>query len=144
MSKRVYLASPFFNEVQVERMEKVRDILRARGLEVFVPNEHQNDHLKFGSIEWRESTFASDVKGIYTADVVVAIIEEGNFSDSGTAWEIGYAFAKDIPVIVVNTTGQTINLMIADSLRALITSDEELEGYDFDTLPRKPYTDYVW
>ena len=144
MSKRVYLASPFFNERQVFLMEKVRDILRAKGLEVFVPNEHQNDHLKFGSIEWREATFSSDVKGIYTADVVVAIIDEGNYSDSGTAWEIGYAFAKNIPVIVVNTSGNTINLMIADSLRALVTSFEELEAYDFEELPRKPYEDYVW
>ncbi len=142
--KKVYLASPFFNEKEVARMELVRDILRGKGLEVFVPNEHQNSHLEFGSREWRKATFASDVNAIDTADLVVAVICNGNYSDSGTAWEIGYSYAIGKPVIVVNLTGETINLMIADSLHALISSEEELIAYDFDTLERKEYLDYVW
>ena len=28
--KKIYLASPFFNDAELERMEKVRDILRAK------------------------------------------------------------------------------------------------------------------
>lgn len=144
MSKKVYLASPFFNIKEIERMEAVRDILREKGLDVFVPNEHQNEDLEFGSMEWRKATFESDVNGIDTADVVVAVICQGNYDDSGTAWEIGYAFAKGIPVLVVNTTGETINLMIADSLHALITSFAELREYDFEEMPRKEYTNYVW
>ena len=35
--KKIYLASPFFNDAELERMGKVRDILRAKGLDVFVP-----------------------------------------------------------------------------------------------------------
>ena len=142
--KKVYLASPFFDDAEIERMEKVRDILRAKGLDVFVPNEHQNKHLEFGSLEWRKATFDSDVNGIDTADVVVAVLCKGNFDDSGTAWEVGYSYAKGIPVVVVNITGETINLMIADSLHALVTSYEELETYDFDKMERIPYLNYVW
>lgn len=142
--KKVYLASPFFDDAEIERMEKVRDILRAKGLDVFVPNEHQNKHLEFGSLEWRKATFDSDVNGIDTADVVVAVLCKGNFDDSGTAWEVGYSYAKGIPVVVVNITGETINLMIADSLHALVTSYEELEAYDFDKMERIPYLNYVW
>lgn len=142
--KKVYLASPFFNEKEIERMGKVRDILRAKGLDVFVPNEHQNPELEFGSVEWRKATFCNDVNGIDRADIVVAVICNGNYDDSGTAWEIGYAFATDKPVILVNVTGETINLMIADSLHALVTSYEELEAYDFENLPKKPYLEYVW
>lgn len=141
---KIYLASPFFDEVEVKRMETIRDILREKGLEVFVPKEHQNTELEFGSKEWRKATFKGDIEAIDTADVVVAINCKGNYDDAGTMFEIGYSFAKEIPVILVNTTGETINLMIADSLHALITTEEELKEYDFDKLDRIEYTNYVW
>lgn len=141
---KCYLASPFFDMDEVATMEQVRDILRGKGIDTFVPNEHQNPQFTFGSRDWRTATFNSDVKGIDEADFVVAVINKGNYDDSGTAWEIGYAYGKNIPVIVVNFSGKTINLMIADSLHALITSPEELKEYDFKELPVKEYIDYVW
>lgn len=142
--KKVYLASPFFNESETKRVETVKEILIKKGLDVFVPMEHQNKHLEFGSLEWRRATFENDVKHIDWSDVVVAIVENGNYDDSGTAWELGYAYATGKPVVLINTTGKTINLMIADSLHALITEDKELVEYNFDTMPIKKYMDYVW
>ena len=140
---KVYLASPFFNETEIETMERVKEILRAKGLDVFAPYENQNKHLEFGSKEWREATFAGDVAGIDRADVVVAIVD-GNYCDSGTAWEIGNAVAKNKPVVLVNVTKNTVNLMISDSLHAYIDSYEALEAYDFETLERITYDNYVW
>lgn len=142
--KKVYLASPFFNDVEIGRMEEVKRILRAKGLEVFAPFEHQNEHLEFGSKTWRKATFEGDINGIDTADVVVAIVSNGNYSDSGTAWEIGYGVAKGKPIVVVNLSGKEINLMIANSLHTYISSFEELEAYDFEKMKNKLYTDYVW
>lgn len=142
--KKVYLASPFFNEKEIERMNNVKDILREKGLDVFVPLEHQHKELEFGSLEWRKATFGSDIQGIDNADVVVAVISQGNYDDSGTCWECGYAYAKGIPVVVVNLTGETINLMIADSLHALITNLDELREYDFEKMKKIPYLNYVW
>ena len=142
--KKVYLASPFFDDAELERVEKVKEILDSKGLEVFSPKEHQNEHLEFGSIEWRKATFENDVKHIDWCDVVVAIICKGNYDDSGTAWELGYAYATNKPVVLVNITGETINLMIADSIHALITSYDELKEYDFEKMEKKPYLNYVW
>lgn len=142
--KKIYLASPFFDEKQLERVGIVRDILREKGLEVFVPMEHQNPEFEFGTMDWRKATFKSDVDAIDECDIVVAINCLGNYEDSGTAWEIGYAYAKDIPVILVNFTGETINLMIAQTLHAIITSEDELKEYDFDKLEKIEYTNYVW
>lgn len=142
--KKIYLASPFFNSEETNKLEIVKTILRDKGLDVFVPNEHQNPQLEFGSIEWRAATFKSDVDAIDNCDVMVAINCQGNYDDAGTMWEIGYAFAKGIPVVVFNNTGKTINLMIADSLHSLLTSYDELQEYDFDKLEKKPYLDYVW
>lgn len=144
MIKKIYLASPFFDEAELERVDKVKEILDSKGLEVFSPKEHQNEHLEFGSIEWRKATFENDVKHIDWCDVVVAIICKGNYDDSGTAWELGYAYATNKPVVLVNITGETINLMIADSIHALITSYDELKEYDFEKMEKKPYLNYVW
>ena len=142
--KKVYLASPFFDDAELERVDRVKEILDSKGLEVFSPKEHQNEHLEFGSIEWRKATFENDVKHIDWCDVVVAIICKGNYDDSGTAWELGYAYATNKPVVLVNITGETINLMIADSIHALITSYDELKEYDFEKMEKKPYLNYVW
>lgn len=142
--KKIYLASPFFNSEETNKLEIVKTILRDKGLDVFVPNEHQNPQLEFGSLEWRAATFKSDVDAIDNCDVMVAINCQGNYDDAGTMWEIGYAFAKGIPVVLFNNTGKTINLMIADSLHSLLTSYDKLQEYDFDKLEKKPYLDYVW
>lgn len=144
MTKKVYLASPFFNEKEIERVDKVCFLLREKGLEVFSPKEQQSPHLEFGSKEWREVTFNNDVLHIDCADVVVAIISNGNYDDSGTAWELGYAYATKKPVVLVNLTGETINLMIADSLHALVTNYAELLDYDFNEMKKIPYEKYVW
>lgn len=143
VKKKVYLASPFFKDEELLDMIKVLGGLRNKGLEVFAPFENQNKELNFGSEEWREATFKSDVEAIEESDVVVAIVG-GNYMDSGTAWEIGYAYAKEKPVIIVNPHGETVNLMISDSLHAYLESLEELENYDFGTMNKVKYLDYVW
>lgn len=140
---KVYLASPFFDAEETARMEIVRDILRAKGLDVFVPNEHQNKHLEFGSMEWRAATFKSDMDAIYDCDVMVAILD-GNYSDSGTAAECMAAHLLNKPLIVFNKKEKEINLMIAEVLHAVVNTYEELQEYDFNELKAIPYTEYVW
>ena len=141
---KCYLASPFFNEVEIERMEKVLEILRDKGLEVFAPYYNQNKHLEFGSMEWRKATYQGDIRGLEEADVTVAIVSQGNYSDSGTCWECAWSYCNNKPVVVVNLSGKEINLMIADSLHAYISSLEELKAYDFSEMKAIPYTAYVW
>lgn len=141
--KKIYLASPFFNDEEIGTMENVLKILRDKELEVFAPFEHQNKHLEFGGEEWRRATFVGDMKGIYESDVVVAILD-GNYTDSGTSAECMAAYLLKKKLIVVNLEGKPINLMIAETVHAVINSLEELEAYDFEKLEPIPYTDYVW
>ena len=141
--KKVYLASAFFNEKEIAIMKDVLNILRDKGLEVFAPYEHQNKHLEFGSMEWRKQTFAGDIQGIMDCDVMVAILD-GNYSDSGTCFET--AFCHVFPnkkLIVVNPEGKSINLMIAETLHAVVDL-KGLEEYDFNEMKPIPYTEYVW
>ena len=135
--KRVYLASPFFNDTEVEYLEKVEKILEEKGLAVFSPMRNQNKHAEIGSRQWSIETFMNDLKHIKWAEIVVGIYH-GSYSDSGTAWEFGYAYATDKPVILVHV-GRDSNLMVHEGSHANITLNE-LKDYDFNQLASSFYT----
>ena len=134
---RVYLASPFFNEKELEVLAQVEQILEDKNLTVFKPKDNQYTNLEAGTNHWSLSTFNNDKKFIDWSDIVVAIYH-GNYSDSGTAWEIGYAYGTQKPVIVVQV-GESSNLMVHEGSHANVTI-EELKEYNFDTMPSKEYT----
>ncbi|PFQ72444.1 nucleoside 2-deoxyribosyltransferase [Bacillus cereus] len=126
---RVYLASPFFNEEEIERVEFVEKTLRAKGLEVFSPREQQNEHLEFGSKAWRKATFDNDVKEILKCDIIVAV----HSLDSGTNWELGAGSVIQRPIILFDdNTKLPRNIMLTESCHAFLESREALEAYDFD------------
>ena len=139
MSKRVYLASPFFNDNELECVKKAEEILTGRGFELFSPrlNEVREDKDKNPAL-WAQKTFELDRDNIDTADVVV-MLYHGGYSDSGTAWECGYACGNGIPVIAVHIDkNNDANIMITQSCRANIALDE-LTDYDLEALPKKSF-----
>ncbi|MFC5403207.1 nucleoside 2-deoxyribosyltransferase [Cohnella soli] len=135
--KRVYLASPFFNAKELATLEQVERILADKGLNVFSPLRNNIENVEVGSRQWSIETFMKDIKYIKWSEIVVGIYH-GNYSDSGTAWELGYAFATDKPVILIHV-GTNSNLMVHEGAHANITL-EELETYNFDKLPSSFYT----
>lgn len=135
--KKIYIASPFFNDKETETLLKVEKILIARGLDVFSPREHQFSKENIEKFEWSKKTFNSDKKAIDGCDVVV-MLYFGNYSDSGTAWECGYAYATKKPVIVLQL-GESSNLMVHEGSHANIEL-KDLETYDFDSVPKIPFS----
>lgn len=102
--KRFYLASPFFTDKQRDAVCKVANILRAAGHEVFVPMEHKiEDAWSYSPKEWAEKVFSMDLDALRTCNEVIALYYGLN-SDTGTAFEIGYAYASLIPVHVIPMT----------------------------------------
>ena len=79
----------------------------------------------------------SMTKAIDNCDCIV-MLYHSNYSDSGTAWECGYAFGTGKPIIVVQIE-RFSNLMVHCSAKANI-SLEELKTYDFENMPEKIYT----
>ena len=59
--------------------------------------------------------------------------------DSGTAFEIGYAFHSDKPIIVLHEKDTILNLMLAEGLHAYLQKAESLAAYDFTNLPESHY-----
>lgn len=99
---KIYLAGPFFNEKERELIEIATKKLRNQSYEVIVPMEHFiDDGENMTNEEWASKVFAYDLNQITAADCVLAIYH-GHYSDSGTAWEIGFAFALNTPCIVAH------------------------------------------
>lgn len=135
---KIYIASPFFNEEEIKNVQQAEKILMSRGFDVFSPrlNEVRKEE-NTQDIHWARETFMNDRRFIDWADAVV-MLYYGGYSDSGTAWECGYAYGRGTPVIVVHL-GDDSNLMIHEGCHSNITM-EELKDYDFNMMPVNPYT----
>lgn len=140
-SKSVYLASGWFTPGQERRVKNAEVVLKSHGLDVFSPREHQfGDIVPMNSPEWREMTFRNDVHAIHETDFMFAIYDE---MDSGTMWEIGYAYAIGKPIILFNESEDTVNLMQTESIQAYLTNWYEVVNYDFDRMPYVQFTGNV-
>jgi len=137
---KIYLASGWFNENQERRVAEAEKVLRGLGFDVFSPREHQNEHLEFGSIEWRQATFDNDIDHVEWCDFVFAIYDE---EDAGTMFECGYAHKLGKPVLIYHEGEDIVNLMLTDSLTAYFKTFDEVKEYDFQTMKHKPYTGEV-
>lgn len=113
--KKVYLASPCFNKKERSAVELVVDFLRnSKGLEVYVPMEHTVENAwDLPNNVWAKAVFEEDIKAIDECDTVV-LLNWGMYSDSGTAWECGYAYAKGKKVInlLMPATNKDYSLMM--------------------------------
>lgn len=134
---KIYLASPFFNDEELKNVKKAEEILMKRGFQVFSPrlNEVRNDENTQSAL-WSKETFMNDKRFIDWADAVV-MLYYGGYSDSGTAWECGYAYGTHTPVVVVHL-GNDSNLMVHEGSHSNIKL-EDLATYDFDKMPSLPY-----
>jgi nucleoside 2-deoxyribosyltransferase len=117
---KIYLAAPLFT--QVERKWN-RDLAKAieAGVpqcSVFLPQDIKVKH-RFNDPRHFAVIFKSCIQAIEDSDALVAVLE-GPDSDSGTAFEVGYAFARNKPVIGVRTDfrrGQEkgVNIMLSSA-----------------------------
>jgi len=138
----IYLAGPFFDDEQLERIGRAEKALAANPLvgTVFSPRLNEIRDLVLGTPKWATETFEMDVREIDKADVVVALADfVGDQVDSGTAFEIGYAFHSKKPVVLLHEKDTTLNLMLAEGLHAYLQDAEELTTYDFTNLPVSHY-----
>jgi nucleoside 2-deoxyribosyltransferase len=97
---RIYLAGPLFTTPEREFNDRLAAALRARGLDVFVPQEHPAPEPTGHAI------FQKDLAGLDAADAIVAIMD-GPDPDSGTCWECGYAYATNRPVVLFRSDLRT-------------------------------------
>ena len=99
---KAYIAGALFSKGERIFLEEIAKICKEIGLETFLP------HRDAGLGEDVEEIFKKDFSGLDKCDILVAVLN-GLELDSGTAWEIGYAYAKDIPVVALVEDKKTID-----------------------------------
>lgn len=92
---KLYFAGPLFTTPERTWNAEVVAALRAAGHEVFLPQEKEPGLDAPG-------IFATDVGGIDWADALLGIMD-GADPDSGTSWEVGYAYGSNKPIVLVRT-----------------------------------------
>lgn len=116
---KIYLASPLFTEYERKKVQSVASTLRNAEYEVYVPMEHTiEDAWEMPNHEWANRVFSEDVQAIRDCDKVVCIYY-GLYSDSGTAWECGFAYALGKPVHLIDESNDEVSLMIVNSAENL-------------------------
>lgn len=142
--KKVYLAGPFFDDQQIRLITEVEKALTANTSvkKFFSPRKGSSDQANdIGSARWAKATFQEDIQQINQCEVMVAILDYPHANpDSGTAFEIGYAYAHSVPVILIQVQENPVNIMISQAAIAYLTSIQQLKQYDFDQMPTQPYT----
>jgi nucleoside 2-deoxyribosyltransferase/predicted secreted protein len=129
---RIYLAAPLFSEGERVYNLSIARNLRNNFFDVFLPQEAGDDsHTRTKEEQFR--IFSENLKGLEKSDIIVAVID-GADADSGTAWEMGYAYAQKKQVIALRTDFrragmcEKVNLMLEESAKVVTSTTELLEA----------------
>lgn len=88
---QIYIAGPFFNTAQQWAIDEIRGALDDMGFRVFSPIHDVGEGLP-------SEVAPADLIGLDGSGVVLALLDG---LDAGTIFEVGYARAKGIPVVVI-------------------------------------------
>jgi len=112
--KNIYLAASVFSVFERENNSLLAKKLEENDYTVFLPQEvsplKTEDGLNMHHV------YKQCRENIDSTDIVIAIVDGADI-DSGVAWELGYAFAKNIPSLCIRTDirkseDKGVNIMI--------------------------------
>jgi len=129
---RVYLAAPLFSAAERSYNAGIARLLRENFFSVHLPQDAGDDTAARGKYE-HERLFRLNLTALEDSDIVVAVID-GADADSGTSWEMGYAYARGKKVIALRTDfrqvgiDEYVNLMLEQSARLVSTEEQLLDA----------------
>jgi len=134
MFHTIYQAGPLFTEAEQSYHRALSERLRKDGHEVIWPGDLLTlAQIEGAGLEAPKLILVSCCDAMVLCTCIVALLD-GSQVDDGTAWEIGYAYAKGIPVYGLRTdfrrAGDTphshVNSMIQGCLTGFAKGVEEL------------------
>lgn len=148
---KIYLGTPWFNDVQKKRVEEATEALQNNptvGVVHFPFDTQYKDAAVgddknglFGTFEWQVATNLNDTTYLGTADLGVFLYDLDHVDD-GSAVEIGMLRAMNKPVIIVLLSEHPeevkVNLMIAQGGTSFLSSIKELETFNFNHPASEP------
>lgn len=114
----IYIAGSFSNKEEREELEKMIDAVRRMYPHelLFIPMEHfvpggndkdENGNYIMPNDVWGRKVFEMDLEGLNQCDTV-ANLYRGRISGTGTAWELGYAYATGKRIIQFIASGTKV------------------------------------
>lgn len=140
----IYIAAAFNGRTEEDTaIKRVNCELLYNTLQKKLPNAHIYAPWKlrfpnawdYTNSEWGLMVFAADLAHLDAADLVVSINYGRLDPTAGTAWECGYAFAKEKKIIMVEASDEPMSLMCSNGCYARVKGLPGIEEYDFDTMP---------
>ncbi|MBS3167208.1 nucleoside 2-deoxyribosyltransferase [Candidatus Woesearchaeota archaeon] len=101
---KVYIAGPLWKPEDRIILEKIAFFCKEKNIKTFLPHRDVGIYEKGSSKKF----FEKDSKEIDNCNLIIAVLDWKSVG-SGTAWEIGYAYAKNIPVIALVEDLKSIN-----------------------------------
>jgi nucleoside 2-deoxyribosyltransferase len=100
---RVYLAAPLFTQTERRANRELAAGIERElpGSEVILPQDFKVSG-KYNDRKNYRKLFGECLRAIESADAVVAVLD-GADADSGVGFEVGYAYARRVPVVGVRT-----------------------------------------
>ncbi|MBI2046662.1 nucleoside 2-deoxyribosyltransferase [Candidatus Pacearchaeota archaeon] len=98
-SLKAYIAGPLCTRPERDFLERIDRLCKKLGIRTFLP--HRDCGL-WKSMKDVKRIAKGDLDGFKDCDFLIASLNGFNIG-AGTAWEMGYAHAKGIPVIAIKT-----------------------------------------
>lgn len=141
--KHVYMAAPFFNDVQWELCNWIEEEFRTWNIPLFSPRHDGGVLLPDAIDEERKRIFDMNVLAVDTAAWMLMVVDD---FDTGTIWEMGYAYAKAVDILVYSDVqGRGLNVMLSGAaslgfINGKVDLSLTLEGLpDWDAFPRNTW-----
>lgn len=121
MRPKCYLAAPFFNAEQLALVVNLEIAIEKAGWSIFSPRKGNAaivmnamlEEKREPSADLRQRVFFDNYSNIDEADLLLAVIDD---FDVGVMWEVGYAFARHVPIVTHTGRDYGCNLMLAHSI----------------------------
>lgn len=141
----IYIAGPLFTIHQRYFLEDLAEVIKNAGFNVYLPHSENNeaDMNMIYDEATKKQIFENDVNAIILSKALIALLD-GNDVDSGTAFEIGLAYAFKKPVLGIRTdmriflSNMPVNVMIEQACDQIVYINEDnyskLEDFIYDFL----------
>ncbi|MBX4215956.1 nucleoside 2-deoxyribosyltransferase [Candidatus Parcubacteria bacterium] len=139
--KSLYLAGPFFNDLQLRTIERVEEMCEEKKVVCNSPRKFLVLKPK-ASWEERKAVFLDNILKIQQSEIVLACLDNpwvdritgelipGNQApDTGTIWEMGYAHAIGRPVVCFTANSARMNVMLAQGCNGFLKNLGEVSEF---------------
>jgi len=119
MMKKIYIAAPLFNEMELKRNEEIKEYLKTLGYDVYLPQEEGGLASELinesNKLEINKKIFESDIEGIKSCDILLFLLD-GRVPDEGACVELGMAYAWNKKCIGYKTDDRCLDFTGTDNL----------------------------